>query len=371
MNILLVIPSLDAGGAERMMSELANYWNSSGHQVSIVHMKPENYVPFYPVNPAVRMVPMAKGHLAHPESSIGKLLIYLKATFHVRRTICSVQPDIVISFLKTTNMVTLLAMRGVTIPIVISERSDPIRDRNSYLFDQMRRQLYRRARKIVMQTEFAAAFFRPAFNDKIRALPNWVHRPNTVKPIADVQKPTRCILSVGRLIPSKGFDLLIQAFAQIAPLFPNLKLTIYGEGDERTRLENLAQTLCVSDRVSLPGRTKHIETVLLQFDLFVFPSRYEGFPNALCEALSVGLPVIASNCPGNVDVVTDRVNGWLFPVGDADRCAQLMKELIEDSGQRVFLSQNARKISDTLSADRILEQWDSMVEMVIQKKMEV
>ena len=366
MKIVLIIPSLDAGGAERMLSELANYWSAQGHQVSIVHMKPDGYVSFYPLHASISMVPMSSGRLAHPDSQIGKSLIYLKAIFHVRKKIKKIQPDIVISFLKTTNMVTLLATHGLSIPIIISERSDPTNDRNSIIFDWIRQRLYTRARQIVMQTESAAAFFKPIFKDRIRILPNWVRCPQTIKSSAELQQPVQNIISVGRLISSKGFEDLIQSFNQLASDCPDIQLTIYGEGPQRSAIETLIRSLGLQNRVYLPGTIQNVAKVLTQSDLFVFSSQHEGFPNVLCEALSVGLPVIASDCSGNVDVVTDRMNGRLFPVGNVDRCAQLIKELIEDVDQRIFLSQNALKICDTLSPDRIFAQWDQMIEEAVQ-----
>ena len=120
-------------------------------------------------------------------------------------------------------------------------------------------------------------------------------------------------------------------------------------------------------RIHLPGAVKNVYEVLYQADLFVFPSRYEGFPNALCEAMSIGLPTIASNCSGNIDVVQDCINGRLFPIGDVAVLTALLRELIEDKDQRVKLSKEATKISDQFSEIRVLKMWEQVITEAIDK----
>ena len=142
---------------------------------------------------------------------------------------------------------------------------------------------------------------------------------------------------------------------------PTLHLTIYGEGAARSTLEALIQRLNLTGRVSLPGTTQNIQAALSKSDLFVFPSRYEGFPNALCEAMAVGLPVIASACSGTVDVVRDGIDGRLFPIGNREALICLLQELLHDPIQRTRLSQEALTISDRFNEAAILQLWEDLL----------
>ena len=111
----------------------------------------------------------------------------------------------------------------------------------------------------------------------------------------------------------------------------------------------------------MPGVIEDIYPVLAKADLFIFSSRFEGFPNALCEAMAVGVPVVASNCSGNVDVVREGIDGRLFPVGDQEALARVACELIGDFEQRQRLSLHAREIVTRFHPDRIFALWDSVL----------
>jgi GalNAc-alpha-(1->4)-GalNAc-alpha-(1->3)-diNAcBac-PP-undecaprenol alpha-1,4-N-acetyl-D-galactosaminyltransferase len=169
------------------------------------------------------------------------------------------------------------------------------------------------------------------------------------------------------LIESKGYNLLIQTFAAIKEDHPNLRLTIYGEGPQRASLEEDIKAYKLTKAVSLPGITKDVETALFKGDLFIFPSYFEGFPNGLCEAMAMGLPVIASDCSGSVDIIHDGRDGRLFPVGDASQLQKIIQELIQDSLQRQKLSQGAKQITNRYSETSILEKWDDIFNEIIRR----
>ncbi len=170
------------------------------------------------------------------------------------------------------------------------------------------------------------------------------------------------IVTVGRLDPQKDHCTLVRAFAAAVLKHPNLTLTIYGEGKNRPNLESLIQTLGLTQKIKLPGVTSDIKTALLDADLFVFPSKYEGFPNALGEAMGVGLPVIASNCSGNTDLICDGVNGRLFPVGDVKVLTHLILELCDDSKQLNALGQRAREVIERFSEEKVYNLWDQLID---------
>jgi glycosyltransferase involved in cell wall biosynthesis len=215
---------------------------------------------------------------------------------------------------------------------------------------------YKLAQKVIVQTKSAASFFENHKN--IEIIPNAIKNN---KCLPDPLKPVTNIVSVGRLIKSKGFADLVNAFADVYKLYPEIKLTIYGEGDERSNLENLIESLKLESHVYLPGINTNINKVLELAELFVFPSHYEGFPNALCEAMAAGLPVIASDCSGNVDIVQDGINGRLCPVGDVKKLTELMCGLICNQEQRHVFSKNALNLSEQYNPENVYLMWDKVI----------
>jgi glycosyltransferase involved in cell wall biosynthesis len=357
VHILLTIPSLNAGGAERVLSELANYWAKKGHQISLVILAAPTEKVFYPLASSIKL--FSFNYLAQESlPALSRLNNIFRRITCLRKLIQQLKPNVVISFIDVMNITTLLANIGLHIPIIISERIDPTYRPLPWLYKWLRLKSYPRAEVLVAQTSSSASYFPPTFKHFIRIIPNPVRIAPTVK---QASSEISRIVSVGRLEPQKDHQTLIQAFAKIHIQHSSLRLTIYGEGPERANLESLIASFNLSHKVHLPGTTPHIYEALAKADLFVFPSRYEGFPNALCEAMSVGLPVIASNCSGNADIVWDGIDGRLFPVGDEKALVEIIEELINDPEQRQRLSANALTIPERFSEERIYGLWDKLL----------
>jgi len=286
-----------------------------------------------------------------------RLLNIFKRVFSLRKTLKSLNSDIVVSFVDMMNLTTLMATRGLKIPVIVSERTHPAYYKLPILYQKLRYLLYPKAARVVMQTDSAAIYFKELSN--LSVIPNAVQSPLHFK--ERVRKNIQQIVSVGRLCPYKGFDSLIRAFSILAKEYAELRLTIYGEGFERSNLGSLIQLLNLKEKISLPGITKDIQKALLQADLFVFPSHYEGFPNALCEAMAVGLPVIASDCSGNVDIIRDGIDGRFFPVGDVEGLVRIMREFIENPDESKHLGQNAREVCARFHPKIIFNMWDEII----------
>ncbi|HQS83348.1 MAG: hypothetical protein B7Y25_00305 [Alphaproteobacteria bacterium 16-39-46] len=361
MHLTLIVSSLNSGGAQRVLSNLANYWSSQGHQISLITLDHPKTTPFYPLNSKIRLFQLNKNN---SESSCIKRLTSLAVRFiSLRKKIQTLKPDMIISFVDIMNITTLVSTMGLKIPIIVCERTHPKYYKIPFLYHKLRLLFYPKAARVIVQTESAAHHFKNFKN--IFVIPNAVPQPATTK--QDVTSFPNHIVSVGRLCPFKGFDTLINAFSNLHPYYPDLTLTIYGEGDERKNLEKLITSLNLEDKISLPGSVKNIEEILAKANLFIFPSHYEGFPNALCEAMAVGLPVIASNCSGNIDIVQDGIDGRLFSIGDTEALTKISLELLQDPDQRVKLAQNAKKICDRFHAERILDLWDQVIDKAIKK----
>jgi glycosyltransferase involved in cell wall biosynthesis len=175
-------------------------------------------------------------------------------------------------------------------------------------------------------------------------------------PMATPQQPV--LIALGRLTAQKGFDILIGAFARIAGKHPDWRLVIYGEGRDRADLENLRDVLGLQAKVSLPGITKNIETAFAEASLFVLPSRFEGYPNALLEALAAGLPAIATSGPGGAsEILEDGKHGLLVAPGDAVALASALDRMMSDPELRSAYGAKAWNAVAELNVERIGRQW--------------
>lgn len=358
MHIALIIYSLSPGGAERVLSQLANAWISGGHKVSIITFASPNVVPFYHLDERIHLYQLNQ-LIMKKSSPLCRLKNILKRILKLRQALKRVTPDVVISFVDVTNITALLAGIGLKIPIIVCERIHPYYHGLPSFYRTMRKLTYAWADKMLSQTASASNYFTFLPNEKKAVIPNWVIKPSHLKQWRDILKPVSQIISIGRLCKQKDFATLIKVFSEVVQQKPDLTLTIYGEGAERQNLEALIRELDLTAKIFLPGIIKDVEAALYQADLFVFPSLYEGFPNVLCEAMAVGLPVIASNCSGNIDIVREGIDGRLFSVGDVGQLKTLMGELIEDAPQRLKLSKGAMCLPDRFSQETILQKWDA------------
>jgi GalNAc-alpha-(1->4)-GalNAc-alpha-(1->3)-diNAcBac-PP-undecaprenol alpha-1,4-N-acetyl-D-galactosaminyltransferase len=358
MHILLTIGSLEAGGAERILCALANHWVSHGYQVSLLTLKSPDTIPFYHLDPSINLIQINQSH-SRKRPWYQFIVNSIQCLLCMRKIFISIKPDIIISFMDLMNIASLLAKTGLKVPVIVCERTDPNDHRISVLYQCFRRILYPHAYRVIAQTVSAASYFLRMAPKKTIVIPNPIFVPLKYK--IEYALNSKNIITIGRLDAIKDQGTLIQAFANLLNHNPNLTLTIYGEGVERKSLEALIQSLNLSGKVKLPGTIKHVQEALLQADLFIFPSRYEGFPNALCEAMAVGLPVIASNVTGNVDLVQDKKNGRLFPVGDVQALTNLALELLNDSSQCQVLGTQARRVSEEFNPEAIFTRWDALI----------
>ncbi|MEL6441899.1 MAG: glycosyltransferase family 4 protein, partial [Cyanobacteria bacterium J06621_8] len=293
MKITLIIHGLSSGGAERVMSVLANYWAAKGWQINILTFVDE--APFYRLDSKINYIPLG---IAKNSTNLATAIINnWQSIQKLRRAITKSDPNLVISFMTNVNVTTLLATRGLNIPVVISERNDPNKLPASKVWISLRSLTYGLASAIVVQTNRAFNYFRPQLQSKMAIIANPViiqTEPSSYNPESSNQLS---IVAMGRLEHQKGFDLLLEAFAHLKDDYPEWTLSILGEGTLREELESQRSRLKLGDRVYFPGRVENPAQLLKQADIFVMSSRFEGFPNALCEAMACGLPVISTDCP--------------------------------------------------------------------------
>jgi GalNAc-alpha-(1->4)-GalNAc-alpha-(1->3)-diNAcBac-PP-undecaprenol alpha-1,4-N-acetyl-D-galactosaminyltransferase len=354
----LVIASLAGGGAARVATALARHWARDGREPAIVTLGPaaaEDYL----LAPGVRR--LALDVLGPSRGALDGALRSARRIAALRAALRGLQPDVVVSFIHATNVLAILAAAGSGIPVVVSERSDPRLDAVGPAWEALRRALYPRARAVVVQTESVAGWAR-AFCRRVHVIPNPVEPSALRADPAGGTGPWR-LVALGRLAPEKGFDLLVEAFARVAPDHPAWSLTILGEGPERPRLEARARALRVEHRLHLPGRTADPASQLAAAHAFALPSRREGFPNALLEAMSCGLPAAAFACPsGPAEIITDGEDGLLVPPGSVPGLSAALARLMSDRDARERLGERAREVMVRYAPGRIVARWSALLD---------
>jgi GalNAc-alpha-(1->4)-GalNAc-alpha-(1->3)-diNAcBac-PP-undecaprenol alpha-1,4-N-acetyl-D-galactosaminyltransferase len=355
-KIVLIISSLDTGGAERVLSELANYLVAKNYDITLIIFEENQKKPFYFLDKKIKITSLG---LKKSNHFFTKLFYLFKCIFKLRLILKKNHPDLIISFLHFVNVITLLSIIKLKIPVFISERIDPNFHKLPKIYDWFRLKIYQLATKLIVQTKSASSYFPEKKFSNITIIPNPVKTPLEIKKKFLI-KPLK-IISVGRLDRQKDHKTLIHAFSYLIKQYPDLILEIYGKGILEKDLNFLIAKLGLTDKVFLKGVTEDIDQKLLRSDIFVFPSLYEGFPNALCEAMAVGLPVVASNCSGNVDVVIDKLNGRLFKVGDVNDLLKILKEILENNDQRKQISLKAIDLSKDYSYEKIFLQWEELI----------
>jgi glycosyltransferase involved in cell wall biosynthesis len=367
MKLVLVIPAITAGGAERVMSILANHWAARDRDIALLTFDDGAEPPFFALDPRIRHRTLSLlGDSANP---VMGLLNNLRRLRVLRRAIRRERPDAVVSFLDTTNVLTLLASLGLSVPVIVAEHIEPSQYRVKLAWAMLRRWLYPVAGRVVLLTERAREFFPASLGPKIVVIPNPVV-PVAAPGGAGIPLPEgHKAVAMGRLVEQKGFDYLLEAFARLADRHPQWSLLILGEGPLRGELESLRDRLGLAGRALLPGRVECPEAVLAESDLFVLSSRFEGFPMALCEAMACGLPVVAFDCPtGPREIIREGYDGVLVPPADPERLAEAMDRLMADPDERRRLAEKAPQVIDRFGLERVMGLWEEALLAAIAKR---
>ena len=362
-TVFLVLPDLALGGAQRVGVRLAERWTASGDHVRIVTLgRPEG--DHFDLPSGVSRTSIA------PVTERGGVAGVVRKNVHrarsLRRLVRADRPDVIVAFVDATNVFTLLATRGLRVPVIVSERVDPREHWISLPHRVIRRLLYRRAAAVVVQTDRVVEWATTVTDgQRVHVIPNPVPLPVTAARPAE--PPT--IVAAGRLVHQKGFDVLIEALGGIdRALLGPWQLEICGEGEARRELEAQIDNLGLRDRVHLAGSVRDLDAHLERASIFAFPSRFEGFPNALTEAMAWGLPVVASDCPtGPRELIDDGVSGRLVPVDDPKALAGALTALIESPAERARLGAAARRSLGSFDPDKIAAVWSDLFEEVISR----
>lgn len=351
---------LEQGGAERVVSNLANRFAANGYEVLVATLwQGENE---FQLDDRVRRVHVG---LKPGDEKKGRVTQFLLHIRYLKQFLREEKPDILIPFARKALYRGLTAAYFMKIPVLISIRTDPV-GHYDMLFDKVQIPfLFPRADGCVFQTEGAREFFAPRLQKNSRIILNPLNPKYIGVPEPD--KRTKTVVQSGRLVDFKNQEMLIRAFHEVHKKHPDYDLKIYGPDSKDGTKELLERTIAelhAEDYVQLMGASDSLEQDLVDAAAFAFSSDWEGLPNALMEAMALGLPIVATDCPcgGPRTIMTNEEDGLLIPIKDQKAMENGINRLIEDPALAEKLGRNARKIAEKANDEAIYEQWRDYIE---------
>lgn len=362
-KILFYIYSLNKGGAERVLLTLAEKINND-ENYEVVILTDAVAPNEFDLPEKVRRIHLSEfmgNKLSFGVSGIDRLIA-------IRKCVKNENPYKFIAFMIPSAVRAITATMFSRYKVIAAVRSNPF---DSHGDRKVRNKLvntFKKAEKVICQTEFQKEYFTKNQDISIpdencRVIFNPIFDGFCEEPYSGEREKT--IVATGRLEEFKNHKMLMRAFSKVSPDFPDVKLVIYGEGPFRSETEAARAKLPaeVQDRILLPGDSKNVKEDIKKSMIYVLSSDTEGMPNALLEALALGLPCISTDCPcgGPASLIEDGVNGLLVPIENEDTMAAAMKRLIMDSELRENLSKEAIKIREVCDANVIANKWKELL----------
>lgn len=361
MKILFVIPTVGTGGAERVVSILANYL-SKENEVRIFVME-KSTVERYPINKNVSIV---GANATVRRGNKFKAVISFAANFMLQRRslideIKNYQPNVAISFLPKADFLTSIVLRKSKICWIPSERNDP--SRRNLLERKVLCKIYKNSNVLVCQTEKVSKYYKQngVMNTCI------IKNPLILSSISDPNFKInyKYIISVGRLDKQKNYEMLIRAFAQSKEK-DNFKekLVILGDGPEYSNLKKLISDMAMEDYIYLLGRKTNVTNYLSHASAFCMSSDYEGLPNAMLEAMASNLPIISTDFfTGAARELVDKSNGYIVPVGNTKKMSEAISRMLSKSEKQLIeMGKCSKDKVSILDVETISKEWEKIIE---------
>lgn len=355
-KIAFLIPSLSPGGAERVIVILANKFASNFEVFLIVFYKSET---LYSIDEKVKLIYLQEKY--SPSSSlIGAIRSNLICLRKIIRICRSYKIDALIGFTTNVNVITILSSKLLRIPNLVSERNNPEVCIPNAFWRILRDFTYPFTNGLIVQTEFIKRFYKKKIQEnKIKIIPN---------PIDEIMLSARrgycerenIIFTIGRLDANKNQRLLIEAFANLK--VENWKLIIAGDGVLRDEYQKITKSLGITDKVNFVGNINNVSDYYNKAKIFAFTSQSEGFPNALLEAMSFGLPCISTDCPsGPSEIIKDNENGYLIEVNNRQQLEDRLNILMNKPNLCSEFSAKALMSTEKFRIQEIYKQWESLI----------
>ena len=364
-KIVFHLNCLEQGGAERVVTTLANRLVADGYQVYIAtEWTAENE---FVIDERINRVHVG---LTEEQEKKSAKKQFLDRIINLRKFLKKEKPDMVIAFAQKANYRALMATRFTKIPVIVSVRTNPYLHYVGKTDKILIPLFYPKAAGNVFQTVGAKEFFKPKIQKKSRIILNPINNKYIGVPKPETRR--KAVVQSGRLVDFKNQLMLIEAFMMVHEKHPDYVLEIYG-GDSHDGTKELLEESIAKHKagnfIKLMGASDILEKELTDASVFAFSSDWEGLPNALMEAMALGLPVVATDCPcgGPKTLIEDGENGLLVPIKDPEALAAGINRLIEDPELAEKLGDNARKLADIANTDAICEQWKDYIEELCRK----
>ncbi|MBR6632983.1 MAG: glycosyltransferase family 4 protein [Clostridia bacterium] len=361
MNISFVVPNMGFGGAERVISILSKGLTEKGHRVTIgiINAVPQSVA--YTLDSRVKV--------EHIQSYRMHSLKGVKSTLsNIEKFLRQTDTEIALCFANSVCALVSIVCKKMKLPLIFSERNDPRRYLTKISYKLLQKLILKNVKYVVFQTEGA----KNLYPKKIRKNSVVILNPLDVSRMPDYYEGERrkVIVSVGRLQEQKRTDVLIDAFAMIADRHPDYTLELYGKGNLLEELKALVESHSLTDRVRFMGTSSTIFEDINNASLFVLTSDFEGLPNALLEAMALGLPCVSTRCsPGGAEeLIEDKVNGYLVPCGDAVALAERMDSMLCDYDESLIVGKEALKIRNRAELQVIIDAWEKYINSAWERK---
>jgi GalNAc-alpha-(1->4)-GalNAc-alpha-(1->3)-diNAcBac-PP-undecaprenol alpha-1,4-N-acetyl-D-galactosaminyltransferase len=346
MKLLFVIHGLRSGGAEKVLTLLANQLLNLGFEIHILIFNNEK--PFYKLEPDIKLKIIH--HKKNGNTLFHKIKFFFERILKLRNAFKEINPDIIISFITIMNIYSIIAAKLSRNKIIVSEHTNYKRNEKDWL-GFFRKKIYPFANQVVVLTNYDKKKYSTFLNNVQK-----IQNPLVLTQIHKNVKREQLILGMGSLVKLKGFDNLINAFSKIDK--KDWKLIIVGEGPERNNLEILINKLHLENNVFLPGVTKDVEIYYKKASIFVLSSKIEGFPGVLCEAIGYGCAVLSFNCiSGPDEIIDNNKNGLLVKAEDMEELSFFLEKLVINEKLRLDLSSHSQEIIKKLDIRTISNLW--------------
>lgn len=353
-RICFCIDTLGRGGAERVMATLANMLSERDYEIFFVTNRHADNE--YELNHKIRKITLSEVIKLSDYNCIAKI----QQAFYLRKIFKRKSIEIGIAFMGGNNFALLTA--GLFLPLkkIVSVRNDPSFEYSTFLHRLLYSVLFPTADRIIFQTNEEKKYF----NKRIQSIGEIIMNPTADKFYHNELGGTGSdIVTVGRLAPQKNHKLLISAFAEIYNDYPSTNLIIYGEGELRGELEQQIDMLGLKNRVFLRGIVVNVERYICDAAMFVMCSNHEGMPNALMEAMALGLPVISTDCRGGgpAELIDNEINGILIECNNIKDLVSAMRRILDSKEERIILANNAKKKAKEFHENNVFYRWEKII----------
>ncbi len=353
MHICFIIGEMNFSGAEKVLSIVANELSIREHEISIILLKDkygsvnkyDNYTT-YGVN----------------ITNANRISRIFRRLSNIRKMVCEISPDVIVSFGYVCNVNSISSLFNVKIPLIVCERNDPKFDPRKFMQKFSRWILYRFASGYVFQTERIKKYFDKSIQKRAVVIPN---------PIIDtgirwnIDKCKKSIITVARLDDfQKDQVVMFKAFKEFSKTNPEYTLDVYGDGPDKQTYISIIHELEMEGKIILHGKSANPLQEVQNSEIFLLTSKFEGMPNALMEALSIGIPSVSTDCGGGgaAELCNMVDAGIIVPVGDITAISTALDDLSHDDEKKSRFSNNSVRINNVLSKDVVTVKWENFLQ---------